>query len=267
MSTATSPTAQTVADKLRTLYPVLPDSEYGKQQWSNPRPYAPDRCLMSIGEVDVYYETRGYGFLQSAEGRLFFHCSAFRQPRLWDNPAHSPPKPEIQLVALHHKPSEEDRKKNGQQKAGKIAIPPLPKQTALLFEAGKRHGKDQANIWCLRDVYVPLQHELDARYQSELLSWQRAAIYKLVLHRRVYGEYRADNQLKKMVRSETVRDSILFEGTNTSFLQTWFRSCRKDYPLSHDLWLTLHYREWDEQSNQHRDWQTCPDEMMHDFLG
>jgi hypothetical protein len=153
------------------------------------------------------------------------------------------------------------------QKPDPIPVPPLPKQTVILFELGKRQGKELASLWCLRDVYVPLQHELDANYQAAMIAWQREAIYKLVLYRRVYGQYRADNLRKKMVRQEHIHTSILFEGTNTNFLQAWFRDCRDSYQLGPDLWLELHYREWEENLNQHGEWHTCEDALMHDFLG
>jgi len=221
--------------------------------------------MMLMGEIDTFYEDRGYGFLESQEGRIFFHVSGFRQPRLWENPKYSPPKPEIQLVDLHAKLSTE-RKKSG-QKADRIPIPHLPKQTVVLFELGQRHNRPQACLWCLRDVYVPLQHELEAQYESRLYKWQREAIYRLTLHRRTYGPHRADNFLKQMVRTVDVQMNTLFEGTNTEFLQSWFRDCRDSYTLTTDCWLELHYREWDESSNAHGDWLECPSEMMHDFLG
>lgn len=239
-----------------------------RSNWSNPHPYQPERCTMILGEIDTFYEDRGYGFLESCEGRIFFHVSGFRQPRLFDNPKYSPPKPEIQLVDLHEKlPA--DKKKKG-QKPDPIPVPPLPKQTVVLFELGKRQGKELASIWCLRDVYVPLQHELALKYEEAIIKWQREAIFKLTLHTRHYGQFRADNALKKMVRTSQVQESVLFEGTNTNFLQMWFRDCRDSYnvaPLNPDCWMELHYKEWDEASNTHGPWQKCPTEMMHDFLG
>lgn len=233
--------------------------------WSNPAPYQPERCKMLMGEIDTFYEERGYGFLESQEGRIFFHVSGFRQPRLFENPKYSPPRPEIQLVDLHEKlPAE--KKKRG-LKPELIPVPHLPKSTVVLFELGKRQGKELACIWCLRDVYVPLQHELELKYEEAIIKWQRDAIFKLTLHTRKYGQFRADNALKKMVRDSEVQVTRLFEGTNTTFLQAWFRDCRDSFQLSADCWMELTYREWDESHNQHGPWQRCPDEMMHDFLG
>lgn len=233
--------------------------------WSNPAPYKPDRCLMLMGEIDTFYEDRGYGFLEAPEGRIFFHVSGFRQPRLWENPKYSPPKPEIQLVDLHTKLSTEKRRKG--EKPERIPVPPLPKQTVVLFEMGQRHNRPQACLWCLRDVFIPLLHELEAQYEAALYTWRREAIYKLTLHKRSYGQYKANNELKRMVREEHVHVSTLFEGTNTNFLQSWFQDCRDSYRLNGDCWIELHYREWDDRQNQHGEWQQCPSEMMHDFLG
>jgi hypothetical protein len=241
--------------------------------WSEPEPLPPQPVLtLEIGEVEFYHNKKGYGFFDSPHGKLFFHVSGFRTPQVRLNSSYSSPVNEIYLAPLRnvrvdgsqHTPVSSGNCGNGD--ADRVPVPPLPKGTGVMYKHGTRNGKAQASLWCLKQPYDVLVNELDAQHQQNLIMWRKSCIYWLQVHIRTYGQYHADNIQKKMVRDENICVTTLFEGTNTRFLQKWFKAYSEQHILDRDHWITLNTKEWNEDTDGYGDWVECPHEMMMDFL-
>lgn len=216
-----------------------------------------------IGVVENYITARGYGFIESPDGNVFFHASGFRTPRIDYDEQQTPPQPKIGLIAMLL-PKDKSNPPRHEDKL--VPVPPIPKGTELIYELGLRNGKPQAKRWCIKQAYDQIIAEADMRHEEEWLRWTALPMYKLAVHRRRYGGWRADNVAKKMVRDEVIDIQVLFEGTNLEFLQSWFSTCKDYYHIGPDLWLTLSHRDYDQRTKRYGEWQPCPTEVMEEFL-
>jgi cold shock CspA family protein len=222
------------------------------------------------GQVDTFFAEKGYGFMETAGGRLFFHASGFRVPRMVPVKKNGAYTQEIQLAQVRPKPKDVEAAKN----SGPIPLPEIQNGMCLMFIAGLRNDRKQALTWCLQEMYEELLAQLTARYVEEFSSWRQLGRYKLELcERRSLGTMRADNRMKGFVPETRIVRTNLFEGTNVDYLKHWFRGCRDSYRLppagnpSQERWIELYFQVYDQGAASYGDWQLCDASTMNDFLG
>ncbi len=258
----------------------LPHSH--RSLWNvQPPPKVVEDCQLEIGEVANFFPEKGFGFIEFAHGRAFFHVSGFRIPRMMPDITRSGlPIQRLELVKskpvkAEVKPGDNDSQ---DQKACRIPHPPIHGGLGLMFEViTKPDGKKQAVAWCLQEMYQGLKLSLEARYDQELAAHDQLGRYRLEFcERRQVGTYRANNDSKRMVpETQTIR-TTLFDGTNIEFLKSWFATCIEDYRLSprdaeladRERWLELQFQVAGcPNPSDPTTWEACDAETMHDFLG
>ena len=248
--------------------------------WDVPAPpKVIERDDLQIGQVLNYFDNRGFGFLETPDGQLFFHASGFRIPRMAEV---SRPHPQGKVREIHlayARPRNKDNR-NGQPSGEKIKSEPIPLPDLtpglpIMFLPGERDGKKQATQWILQEMYIGLRDQLTGQYEEELQSFERLCRYRLD-----YCELKPTGDFHfigagtgQIACKKQPRRTLLFEGTNTDFLSSWFKNCRDSYPLStmadgtKERWLELYYQEWDGNTRSYVSWKQAEDEVMHEFLG
>jgi hypothetical protein len=267
----------------------LSDSSHGL--WDvQPPPHVVEMHSLDIGQVVTFFEEKGYGFMDTADGRLFFHASGFRVPRMVPSREGGLPCQELQLAQVRprekptgNQPAESNGSANGnaatvstegRRKATHIPLPIITPQMGVMFHAGERNGRRQALTWCLQDMYEALKAELTSRYTEELRSWKQLGRYKLEFcELRQTGNSRANNGLKAFVPETKVVRTELFQGSNVDYLKDWFKGCRDSYRLSSgnvenpERWIELFFQVFDDTKQDYSPWERCDSGTMHDFLG
>lgn len=195
------------------------------------------------GQVDMFDQNRGFGFIECGEGRLFFHASGFRLPL--------PDRFRLTL-AQAVKPGTDG-------KVGRIPIPEIKIGMRLLFKSGRRKltDKHQVLYWCPQDVYETAIANLRQARVEELGHWERLGRYRLVLCERSHA-------------GANVRHTTLFSGTHVEFLKGLFASCLERYGVSvtttdSNRWLELSFQVQDEQG-AYLPWEACDHATMVDFM-
>lgn len=251
--------AKTIATSSGGLWDVLPP------------PQIVEMHNLDIGQVDNFLSDKGFGFMDTADGRLFFHASGFRVPRMVPGRIAQTGLPCLEIQLAQVRPKEKPASPDSPPiKSCHIPIPVINSKMGLMFIAGVRNGRRQALAWCLQDMYEALKSELTARYTEQYESWRKLGRYKLELCERrvtlVGPATVATSQSDTVVRIDRTQ---LFEGTNIDYLVSWFRGCREAYSRDRlaDRWIELHFQVFDDETQTYGHWQVCDPATMHDFLG
>lgn len=259
-----------IEDFLLESHTALPSFQWKVQKPPSPPSLFHDQfqnqnCIREA-TIKNFFPDRGFGFLNTQDGDLFFHAASYREPRFSKRDG---------VYRIEWKQLRSDRKHRSTQpsnpKQDRTPLPVFQIGERVLYQAHVTQGKrDRANLWCLESMYNSAEQDWVKDNVQTIQAINRLPHYQL----RLWVKYTEADVVHTLYRT-------LFEGNNLKVLQGWYAKNeaslrrleasefaeRAGFVLSHRFPVESPRSDNGKIEVSHwTDWEALPSKVLHDFL-